>query len=361
MRYISSPDFRQDAERIGILLVNTGTPDSLELRDIRRYLAKFLSDPRVIELPRWLWLPILHGYILRTRPRSSQAKYRKIWNGDAAPLLSLSRELRTQLAGSLAHRALAPFSVELGMLYSTPSVADGLLKLQQAGAQRVLVLPLFPQYCGATTGAVYDQVARELARWRWLPELRYVADYHDHPGFAQALRDSVLAHWEQQGRNGHLLMSFHGIPEAYFDKGDPYFFKCHRTARLLADELLLKDGEWSVSFQSRLGPSKWLKPYTFEEVTRLPARGVDDVTVVCPGFAIDCLETLEEIDMENRQRFMQSGGRKFSYVPALNSGPGHVRFLTDLICQQTQGWAQSDIHLPTPIRRAAAAPESPAQ
>lgn len=360
MRYISSPDFRQDAERIGILLVNTGTPDSLELRDIRTYLAKFLSDPRVIELPRWLWLPILHGYILRTRPRSSQAKYRKIWNAQGAPLLSLSRELRTQLAGSLAQRALAPFSVELGMLYSTPSVAQGLLKLQQDGAQRILILPLFPQYCGASTGSVYDQVAAELAHWRWLPELRYVADYHDHPGFATALRDSIQAHWAQQGRTGHLLMSFHGIPEAYFDKGDPYFFKCHRTARLLADELLLKEGEWSVSFQSRLGPSKWLQPYTFEEVTRLPARGVDDVTVVCPGFAIDCLETLEEIDMENRQRFMQSGGRKFSYVPALNAGAGHVRFLTELICQHTQGWAEAGVRLAPPLRRVTRSPESPA-
>jgi ferrochelatase len=340
LRYISSPDFRQNAERIGILLVNTGTPDSLELRDIRQYLAKFLSDPRVIELPRWLWLPILHGYILRTRPRSSQAKYRKVWMPDGAPLLSLSRELRTQLASALAQRALAPFSVELGMLYSTPSVAAGLLKLQQAGAQRVLVLPLFPQYCGATTGAVYDQVAQELARWRWLPELRYIGDYHDHPGYTSTLRDSIQSHWAQHGRTGHLLMSFHGIPEAYFDKGDPYFFKCHRTARLLADELLLKDGEWSVSFQSRLGPSKWLQPYTFDEVTRLPARGVDDVTLVCPGFAVDCLETLEEIAMENRQRFLQSGGRKFSYVPALNASPGHVQFLADIVCQHAQGWIE---------------------
>jgi len=345
LRFISSPDFRQDAERIGVLLVNTGTPDSLELRDIRRYLSKFLSDPRVIELPRWLWLPILQGYILRTRPRSSQAKYRKVWSPEGAPLLALSRHLRTQLAGALGQRALAPFSVELGMLYSTPSVADGLLKLQHAGAQRILVLPLFPQYCGATTGAVYDQVAQELARWRWLPELRFIADYHDHPGFASTLGASILAHWQQHGRTGHLLMSFHGIPEAYFDKGDPYFFKCHRTARLLADELLLKDGEWSVSFQSRLGPSKWLQPYTFDEVTRLPARGVDDVTVVCPGFAIDCLETLEEIDVENRQRFMQSGGRKFSYVPALNASAGHVRFLADLICQHTQGWTDAGLGL----------------
>jgi ferrochelatase len=338
LRYISSPDFRQDAERIGILLVNTGTPDSLELRDIRRYLAKFLSDPRVIEAPSWLWQPILHGYLLRTRPRSSQAKYRRIWTPQGSPLLSFSRELRTQLASSLSQRALAPFSVELGMLYSNPSVPAGLLKLQQAGAQRILVLPLFPQYSGAATGAVYDQVAAELARWRWLPELRFIADYHDHPGFTATLRDSIQAHWQAEGRTGHLLMSFHGIPEAYFDKGDPYFFKCHRTARLLADELLLKEGEWSVSFQSRLGPTKWLQPYTLDEMTRLPPRGVDDVTVVCPGFALDCLETLEEINMENRQRFMQSGGRKFSYVPALNASAGHVHFLTDLICEHAQGW-----------------------
>jgi ferrochelatase len=345
LRYISSPEFRQDGERIGVLLVNTGTPDSLEVADVRRYLDKFLSDPRVIEFPRWLWLPILHGYILRTRPRSSQAKYRKIWTPEGSPLLSLSKQLRVELASCLAQRALAPFSVELGMLYSTPSVADGLRKLQQAGAQRILVLPLFPQYCGATTGAVYDQVSRELARWRWLPELRLIADYHDHPGFASALKDSIQAHWEREGRTGHLLMSFHGIPEAYFDKGDPYFFKCHRTARLLADELLLKEGEWSVSFQSRLGPSKWLQPYTFEEMTRLPARGIDDLTVVCPGFAIDCLETLEEIAMENRHRFLHAGGRKFSYVPALNHSAGHVRFLGDLISQHVQGWVQSGLDM----------------
>ncbi len=188
-----------------------------------------------------------------------------------------------------------------------------------------------------------------MARWRWLPELRLVADYHDHPGFTAALRDSILAHWQQHGRTGHLLMSFHGIPEAYFDKGDPYFFKCHRTARLLADELLLKEGEWSVSFQSRLGPSKWLQPYTFEEMTRLPARGVNDVSVVCPGFAVDCLETLEEIAMENRQRFMQSGGRKFEYVPALNAGAGHVRFLADLIGQHAQGWVETGFDI-KPVR-----------
>ena len=339
MRYISSPGFRQDAERIGVLLVNTGTPDSIELHDIRRYLAKFLSDPRVIELPPWLWLPILHGYILRTRPRRTQAKYRKIWTADGSPLLSLSRDLRTQLASSLGQRTQAPFSVELGMLYSSPGVADGLLKLQQAGAQRILVLPLFPQYCGATAGAVFDQVAQELARWRWLPELRFVADYHDYPGLVGALRDSLLAHWQEHGHTGHLLMSFHGIPEAYFDKGDPYFFECQRTARLLAEALQLKDGEWSVSFQSRLGPSRWLRPYTFDEVARLASQGVDDVTVVCPGFALDCLETLQEINIENREHFMQSGGRKFAYVPALNAGAGQVRFLTDLICRHSQGWA----------------------
>src|SRR5580700_633105 len=339
MRYASSPDTNPEgAERIGILLVNSGTPQAANASAVRAFLARFLADPRVVELPRILWLPLLYGVILPWRPRRIARKYRLIWTGGGSPLRDLSERLRAELASSLAQRMLAPLSVEVGMLYSAPDVRGALGRLRESGAQRILVLPLFPQYCGATTGAVYDQVARELARWRWLPELRFIADYHDHPAYAAALRDSILAHWQQHGRTGHLLMSFHGIPEAYFDKGDPYFFKCHRTARLLADELLLKDSEWSVSFQSRLGPSKWLQPYTFDEVTRLPARGVDDVTVVCPGFPVDCLETLDEINLENRHRFMQSGGRKFDYVPALNAGAGHVRFLADLICQHTQGW-----------------------
>jgi ferrochelatase len=347
MRYISSPDFHRDgAERIGILLINSGTPASPRTRDVRRFLAELLGDPRVVELPRWLWLPILHGFILPWRPRSSARRYRQIWSANGAPLLELSERLRHELQSTLAQRMLAPLSIELGMLYgSDPTVPQALTRLRESGAQRILVVPMFPQYCGATTGAAYDQVNRELRNWRWLPELRYVAEYHDHPGYIDALRASVLQHWEVQGRTQHLLISFHGIPERSFHEGDPYFCKCQKTARLLADELLLKDSEWSVSFQSRFGPADWLKPYTSETLRTLPARGIKQVTLVCPGFAADCLETLEEIDIENRELFLRSGGERFQYVPALNYRPEHARFLADLIAQHCQGWTHVDLGL----------------
>ena len=339
MRYISSPDFHRDsAERIGILLVNSGTPAAAEPRAVRRFLARLLGDRRVVELPRALWLPILYGLILPLRPARIARKYRRIWSQSGSPLLDLSEKLRTQLTGTLAQRMLAPFSVELGMLYGDPGVSQGLTRLRESGAQRILVLPLFPQYCGATTGAVYDQVSAELARWRWLPELRFIAEYHDQPEYIDALRLSVLEYWQTHGRTRHLLISFHGIPERYFQQGDPYFCKCQKTARLLAEELMLRDGEWSVSFQSRFGPAAWLKPYTSEVLAQLPGRGVRDVTVVCPGFAIDCLETLEEIAIENRDSFLRAGGERLEYVPALNARAEHARFLASHIARHCQGW-----------------------
>ncbi|HTT01226.1 MAG TPA: ferrochelatase [Steroidobacteraceae bacterium] len=344
MRYISSPNFRHDgAERIGVLLVNSGTPASPSVRDVRRFLASFLGDPRVVELPKALWWPILHGLILRSRPRLSARKYRRIWTPEGSPLAILSEQLRSKLTGTLAQRVLAPFSLELGMLYSRPSVGEALERLRESGAQRILAVPLFPQYCGASTGSVYDQVTAELRRWRWLPELRFIAEYHDNPGYIEALRNSVEQHWQAHGRTQHLLMSFHGVPERYFHQGDPYFCKCQKTARLLADELMLKENEWSVSFQSRVGPVKWLQPYTSDVVAQMPARGIDQLTVICPGFAIDCLETLEEIDIENHQGFLRAGGRRFQYVPALNARIEHARLLANLIAQHCQGWTHVEL------------------
>jgi protoporphyrin/coproporphyrin ferrochelatase len=344
MRYISSPDFHRDgAERIGILLVNTGTPEAPETQEVRRYLARFLSDPRVVELPRILWLPILHGLVLPLRPAKSAAKYRKIWSAYGSPLLELSERLRAELSLTLTQRVLAPLTVELGMLYSRPSVKSALLRLRESGAQRILVLPLYPQYCGATTGAVYDQVNAELRRWRWLPELRFVAEYHDQPGYIEALRASIVQHWEANGRTKHLLISFHGIPERSFHQGDPYFCKCQKTARLLADELMLRETEWTVSFQSRFGPAGWLRPYTSQVLNDMPTRGIRDVTVVCPGFPVDCLETLEEIDIENRTAFERAGGHQFQYVPALNARTEHARFLADLVARHCQGWTHTEL------------------
>jgi len=344
MRYISSPDFHHDAaERIGVLLVNSGTPGSTAPRDVRRFLQRMLSDPRIVELPRALWFPILYGLVLPFRPRRSARKYRKIWSASGSPLLDLSERLRTELIGTLAQRILAPLSVEIGMLYGEPTVPEALARLRASGAQRILVVPLFPQYCGSTTGAVYDQVNGELRRWRWLPELRFIAEYHDDPAYIDALRTSVTQHWEANGRTSHLLMSFHGIPERYFHQGDPYFCKCQKTARLLADELMLQENEWSVSFQSRFGAAEWLKPYTQSVLGEMPGRGVKDVAVVCPGFAVDCLETLEEIDIENRATFMRAGGKRFEYVPALNARSEHARFLAALIAQHCQGWTHEEL------------------
>ncbi len=339
MRYTSyAGSAGGNPERIGILLVNSGTPVAATAAAVRAFLARFLADPRVIELPRALWLPVLWGAILPFRPRRVARKYQRIWTATGSPLRELSEQLRQELTGVLDQRMLAPLSVEVGMLYSPPDVRQALERLRASGAQRILVLPLFPQYCAATSGAAFDQISAVLRSWRALPELQFVADYHDHPGYLEALRASVAAHWESRGRTAHLLMSFHGIPEAYVRRGDPYLRQCQRTARLLADELLLREGEWSVSFQSRFGPRDWLKPYTATVLAGMPARGVREVSLVCPGFAVDCLETLEEIAVENREVFMHAGGERYEYVPALNAAPAHARCLADLIGERCQGW-----------------------
>lgn len=344
LRYLDSPKYDHDTpERIGVLLVNSGTPDSPSTADVRRFLGRLLGDPRVVELPRALWLPILHGIILRTRPFRSARKYRRIWTDQGSPLLAFSAQLKERLATRLGERVIAPIAVEIGMLYANPGVPEALARLRDAGAQRILVLPLFPQYCGVSTGAVHDQVTDELSRWRWMPELRFISEYHEHPGYIEALRTSVADHWALNGRTEHLLMSFHGIPDKYFRQGDPYYCKCQKTARLLADELNLDDGAWSLSFQSRYGPGKWLRPYTDEVLEGMPKRGIRSVTVVCPGFAVDCLETLEEIDIENRERFLGAGGTQFQYVPALNAHPGHAAALADIVARHLQGWTPVNV------------------
>ena len=351
----SAPQRTDRAERIGILLVNSGTPEAAEPRAVRAFLARFLADPRVVELPRGLWLPLLYGVILPWRPRRIARKYRLIWSAAGSPLRELSERLRAELTTVLAQRVLAPLSVEVGMLYSAPQLRTALERLREGGAQRVLVLPLFPQYSGATAGAAFDAVSAVLRGWRRLPQLHFVTDYHDNPGYIEALRGSVMEHWDAHGRTAHLLMSFHGIPERNVRAGDPYFDQCHSTARLLADELLLREGEWSVSFQSRFGPAGWLKPYTRAVLGGMPARGVREVSVVCPGFAVDCLETLEEINVENRAAFLSAGGARFEYVPALNARPAHAQCLSDLIAQHCQGWmAAGHDSLPQAARGASA-------
>jgi len=317
----------------GVLLVNSGTPATLSTRDVRAFLAGLLGDARVVEIPRWLWWPILHGIILRVRPRASAKKYAAIWTEQGSPLAIESEALRRGLEASLRD---AQVPVALAMLYTGgESVAQGIDRLRKAGVDEIIAVPMFPQYCGASTGAVFDQVSAALGALRHVPALRFVSSYHDQPGYIDALAATVLEHRRESGATRHLLMSFHGIPERFVTQGDPYRAQCERTAALVAQKLELAPDAWSVSFQSRFGRAQWLQPYTSEVLAGMPKRGIDSVSVICPGFAADCLETLEEIGMENRDVFLAAGGAKYQYIPALNGRADHVAALRDLILEGT--------------------------
>jgi ferrochelatase len=317
----------------GVLLVNSGTPASLSTRDVRAFLAGLLGDPRVVELPRWAWLPILHGIILRVRPRASARKYAAIWTPQGSPLAVYSEELRAGLEDSLRSEGTP---VWLAMLYTGGiTVRAAIGEMLGKGVDEIVVVPLFPQYSGATTGSVFDQVTTALRGRRHVPALTFISDYHEHPAYIDALAASVRDHWRVHGAGGHLLMSFHGVPERYVTRGDPYRMQCERTAALVASQLGLAAGAWSVSFQSRFGRDRWLQPYTNETLAQMPSRGVREVSVMCPGFAADCLETLEEIGMENRDVFLGAGGTLYQYVPALNARPDHVAALHSLAAMRT--------------------------
>jgi ferrochelatase len=321
---------------IGVLLVNTGTPNDPTPRGVRRFLAQMLSDPRLVELPRALWLPILHGVILRVRPRRSAHAYRKIWTSEGSPQLVFMRQLARKVAASL-QRGSGRFAVEIGMCYGDPSIPAALAALRAAGAARILVLPLFPQYAGVTTASAFDRATAELRRWRCVPEVRSVHGYHTETGYLEALQQSVLEHWKKHSRT-HLLMSFHGMPARCVEKGDPYKANCEETARRLAGALALQDGEWSLSFQSRFGRDQWLQPYTVDVLRRYAASGPKKLSVICPGFAADCLETLEEIEITGRAQFLAAGGESLSYIAALNDREQHARFLAQLITRHCTEW-----------------------
>ncbi|MDY6942568.1 MAG: ferrochelatase [Pseudomonadota bacterium] len=315
---------------LGIVLTNLGTPDEPTPPAVRRYLAEFLSDPRVIEAPRLLWWPLLHGVILRTRPRKSALAYASVWD-DGSPLLSISERQAAALRERLEAIAPEKTTIALGMRYGQPSLETALAQVQAAGANRIVVLPLYPQYSATTTASTFDAVSDVLRRWRSLPTLHFVAGYADFAPYIEALANSIRDHWSARGRGDHLLLSFHGIPQQYANAGDPYPEQCATTARLLADRLGLKDSEWTLSFQSRFGPTKWLKPYTDETVRHLAGSGLRQLDVVCPGFAADCLETLEEIAEQNADFFREAGGEDLRYIPALNDRSDHIAALTELI------------------------------
>jgi ferrochelatase len=327
--------------RTAVLLVNLGTPEAPEPGAVRRYLKQFLSDPRVVEIPRAVWLPILHGVILTVRPKKSAAKYATIWTDKGSPLLFHSEQQALLLRGYLGERGL-DVDVRLAMRYGEPSIPRVLGELHAANVDRILLLPMYPQYSASTTATVFDAVNAELARCRNVPELRTVKHFHDHPGYIEALSKSVLEHWARHGRlsdaGGKLVMSFHGVPKRTLLLGDPYHCECQKTGRLLAESLGLGKDDYLVTFQSRFGKAEWLQPYTAPTLHDLARRGVRRVDVMCPGFPADCLETLEEIAMEGKQEFVSAGGQEYRYIPCLNGSPAFIHALARLAQRHMQGW-----------------------
>ena len=346
MRYQGQASFaHQDGDRTGILLVHLGTPDAPTASAQRRYLAEFLGDPRVVEVPRPIWLAILYGIILPLRsPRSAHA-YSAVWTERGSPLRAHSEDLAAALQAQLSaagHTA----EVRLAMRYGRPGIGEVLERWREDGLRRLLVLPLYPQYSATTTAAVFDEVMAQLRRWRWLPELRWVNDYFAEPGWITAIADSIRRHWAAHGRAQRLLFSFHGIPQRYLRNGDPYFCQCHASARRIAEALQLEASQWQLSFQSRVGREPWLQPYTDLTLQALPGEGVRTVDVVCPGFAVDCLETLEEIAMQNAESFVAAGGESLRYIPALNADTAHAAVLADVVRRHGGGWAGLDLSAP---------------
>lgn len=338
-RFIDPPsDVRRQGPHTAVLLVNLGTPAAPTADAVREYLAEFLSDPRVVELPRALWWLVLHGYVLRTRPRRSAEAYAKVWTHEGSPLAVLSARLAQALQAELARLTGGAATVVLAMRYGADAIGDAVQRLQEQGARRVLLLPLYPQYSGAATGSVLDAFLDAVRPLRWPPQVRTINDYHDDARYLAALVSSVQAHWNRQGRAQKLLLSFHGLPERSARAGDPYFNQCHETAFRLRDALGLREDDMQVAFQSRLGRQRWLQPYTEETLVRLARDGVKTLDVLCPGFAVDCLETLEEVALRYRAVFLTQGGERFDYIPALNDSREHVDALAQLALSQLQGW-----------------------
>ncbi|OED40972.1 ferrochelatase [Chromatiales bacterium (ex Bugula neritina AB1)] len=343
MKFIGEPEYQHGSNsRMGILLVNLGTPDDTSVPSVRRYLKEFLSDPRVVEVARPLWWLILNGVILRFRPAKTAEAYKTVWDPQTgSPLLSIGMSQRAAIQEQIAHYLPENTPVALAMRYGNPSISSALEELREAKVRRLLVLPLYPQYSGSTVASVFDEVTRQLSRTRWIPETRFINQYFDFPDYISALADSVRESWKTNGKAEKLVMSFHGIPQRYRTAGDPYFCQCQATARLLAKTLSLSDSEYLVVFQSRFGREPWLQPYCDKTLEKLPAEGTKSVDLICPGFSADCLETIEEINVENREIFMEAGGERFNYIDALNDSPNNIDSLCKLLRLHASGWPEA--------------------
>jgi ferrochelatase len=338
-QYLPEPEHAHGTPlKTGILLVNLGTPDAPEKDALRRYLKQFLSDPRVVEIPRMAWWPILNGIILNTRPARSAKKYASIWTPEGSPLRVNTERQAEGLAARLKSLIPSPLVVATAMRYGQPSIAQGVALLKSQHCDRILMLPLYPQYAASTTASSMDALFDAVRTYRNVPGVRIVRHYHDHPAYIAALKTRVEEYWAENGRPEKLVMSFHGVPRYTLDKGDPYHCECHKTGRLLGEALGLQPQQYAVSFQSLFGRAEWIKPYTEPLVKTLASQGVGVVHVVCPGFPADCLETLEEIAMEVKTAFLTSGGREYHYIPALNDHPAWLDALAQIALENLGGW-----------------------
>lgn len=323
MKYFGQQnDILRTAKR-GILLLNLGTPDRAVCPALRRYLSEFLMDPRVIELPSVLRLILVRGIIVNTRSHKSAANYREVWTEDGSPLLTYTKKLTEKVNSQCDDDTV----VEFAMRYGNPSVKKVLQKMHNAGVRDLTVIPLYPQYSATSTGSAFDAIASSLGKFRWVPNLKFINEYYQHPDYIEAIANSIEASWQQNGRNELLVMSFHGVPEKYINNGDPYQHQCETTAKLIAQKLSLSDKQWQIVYQSRLGRQKWIDPYCDITLNALPASGVKSVDVICPGFSVDCLETLEEIAMENKEIFLDAGGEQYNYISCLNDSEAHAQLL----------------------------------
>jgi ferrochelatase len=344
MPFLAEPAFTHGTPaRTAILLVNLGTPEAPTTAAVRRYLKEFLSDPRVVEIPRPLWWLILNGVILRLRPAKSAAKYARIWDKDGSPLKVHTERQAKLLRGYLGEHGDTALLVDYAMRYGNPSIASVLAGLRERRCERVLVLPLYPQYAASTTASALDAVSVFYQRTRNIPELRMVKHFHDHPAYVAALAEGVRMHWAQHGKPDRLLMSFHGLPRYTLERGDPYHCECQTTARLLAGKLELSPEQYQLSFQSRFGRAEWLQPYTAATLAQWGKQGLRRVDVVCPGFVADCLETLEEIGIEGKAEFLKAGGKEFHAIPCLNENDAWIRALAQIAQEHLRGWDHAGI------------------
>ena len=341
MKYIGSENFDHDQPaRVGVLVTNLGTPSAPARGALRTYLKQFLADPRVVEVPRLLWWFILNGVILNIRPARSAKAYATVWTDEGSPLMVHTQQQADHLKRSLEGIYGEDIIVDFAMRYGSPSIDSVVQNMMQGGVRKLLVLPLYPQYSGPTTGSTFDAIAADFTRRRWLPQLRFVSQYCDHPGYIAALAASIQAHRSEHGTADKLIFSYHGEPRSYLDKGDPYHCQCLKTTRLVAEILGLSEDDYMTCFQSRFGREEWLKPYTDETLKQLPGQGVKSVQLICPGFSADCLETIEEIGIENRDYFLEAGGENYSYIPCLNSNPEHIEALTQIAVENLRGWLE---------------------